>query len=208
MESTFYLPTFKGFYGSHFEDFDFYSEIDYINECRTEKGLKPLSLKYDDLEFDYKQYYIDISRSITDTVFNFLNENNFIKKIDFIEIQSPQYYNYSNDDILVSGVFTKKNIASIKKYVKENFKQFDIFIKENFNSRSGFYSFYSFYSDSASYWFEQMNNFELLNELEIQHILLFICDNEGFDLYDSLYNGFSDVPYCPNVTNLEELINR
>ena len=33
------LPAFNGYYGSIFEDQDTTSELEYINEIRTEKGL-------------------------------------------------------------------------------------------------------------------------------------------------------------------------
>ena len=54
-----YLPVFKGFYGNIYEP-DETNEIDYINELRNDKKLEPIN--YDDCEFDYDKYYLDISR--------------------------------------------------------------------------------------------------------------------------------------------------
>ncbi len=50
-----YLPIFKGYYGSIFKPNED-SEIDYINELRTENN-KP-KINYDEIEFDYNKYYL------------------------------------------------------------------------------------------------------------------------------------------------------
>ena len=91
MDINTYLPIFKGFYGSIFEP-DVDNEIDYINELRQEKN-KP-EIDFDDVNFNYDNYYLELSKEFCFIVWNELED--FIYKIEFSELKSPKYYNYSN----------------------------------------------------------------------------------------------------------------
>ena len=56
-----YLPLFTGFYEGIYEP-DEDMEIEYINELRSDKKLKPIN--YDDCEFNYDDYYLNISSQL------------------------------------------------------------------------------------------------------------------------------------------------
>ena len=198
MKTTILLPAFRGFYGSLFEDADTSSELQYINDCRVENGLEPLE-NDDTIDWDWEQYFVDISKVITDTVEKFLIDINMVKRIDFTKIISPREYNYVNDKIEATA---ELNVKEIKGYINANIDEFDKFVKDNFTSRSGFWSFYS---DDSIEWVRNMKKFKDLNDVEIQYILSFICMNEGFELEDEVYNGMNDVPYCPCAKNINEL---
>ena len=52
-----------------------------------------------------------------------------------------------------------------------------------------------------------MEDFKELDHIEINSVLTFICENEGFDIVNHLYNnGFYDVPFL-QAANFENLTN-
>ena len=72
------LPAFYGYYGSIFDDVDTSSELDYINEIRTENGLT--ELENDDLiKWDYKTYYSQLNIELCNCVEDFLINLDIIK---------------------------------------------------------------------------------------------------------------------------------
>lgn len=194
------LPAFYGYYGSIFDDVDTSNELDYINEIRTKKGLP--ELENDDLiEWDYKDYYSQLNLQLCNCVEDFLSELQLIKSIEFVALHSPKYYNFTNDVIECKIDVNPKNI---RKYINNNLEQFKNHLIENHKSRDGFHSFYECDLD---FWLDRMKSFKELDHIEINSILNFICENEGFDIVDHLYNnGFYDIPFL-QATNFETLIN-
>jgi len=179
------LPAFYGYYGSIFDDQDTSSEFEYINEIRIENGLP--ELENDDLiEWDYKTYYSELNIQLCNCVEDFLIELDIIKSIEFITLHSPKYYNFTNDLIECKIDVNSKNI---RKYINNNLEEFTAHLIENHKSRDGFNSFYEYDFD---FWLDRMENFKDLDHNEIHSILNFICENEGFDIVDSLYNGNYD----------------
>ena len=84
------LPIFKGYYGNPFtENIEDY-EIDNINNIRNDNNKKPIN--FDDFDFDYENYFNELSESLCYKVSDILED--FIKEIKFIKLESPKYYNY------------------------------------------------------------------------------------------------------------------
>jgi hypothetical protein len=179
------LPAFNGYYGSIFDDVDTSSELDYINEIRLENGLPELENDYL-IEWNYKSYYSELNIQLCNCVEDFLIELDIIKSIEFVALHSPKYYNFTNDVIECKIDVNSKNI---RKYINNNLEEFTAHLIENHKSRDGFSSFYEYDLD---FWLDRMDNFKQLDHNEIHSILNFICENEGFDLVDSLYNGNFD----------------
>ena len=194
------LPAFYGYYGSIFDDVDTSNELDYINELRTEKGLS--ELENDDLiEWDYKSYYDELNLQLCECVQDFLTDLEIIKSIDFVALHSPKYYNFTNDVIECKIDVNSKNI---RKYINNNLQEFKKHLIENHKSRDGFSSFYEY---DLGFWLDRMKSFKELDHIELNSILSFICENEGFDIVDYLYNnGFYDIPFL-QATNFETLTN-
>lgn len=194
------LPAFNGYYNSIFDDVDTSSELDYINELRQEKGLS--ELENDDLiEWNYKSYYSELNLQLCDCVEDFLTELDIIKSIEFIALHSPKYYNFTNDVIECKIDVNPKNI---RKYINNNLEEFEKHLIDNHKSRSGFTSFYEYDLD---FWLDRMENFKELDHIEINSILNFICENEGFDIVDHLYNnGFYNIPFL-RATKFETITN-
>jgi hypothetical protein len=185
-----YLPVFPGFYSTIFEP-DEENEISYINELRAEKGLG--EVKFDDIDFDYTDYYNQVAKSVTNVLYNELND--FVKDINFEELISPKYYNYSNDSINVEITLTKENESKIMSYLNENKDSFEKYLSENYTSSSGFISSYD----------NSYNEFMLDKPLEHKHklgsILNFICENEGIT-QETLYYGMEAYLTAKNFNEL------
>ena len=193
------LPAFHGYYGSIFDDVDTSNELECINELRQEKGLS--ELENDDLiEWNYKEYYSQLNLQLCDCVEDFLIELELIKSIEFIALHSPKYYNFTNDLIECEIDVNPKNI---RKYIYNNLEEFTKYLIENHKSRDGFCSFYDY---DINFWLERMNNFEQLDHIEINSILTFICENEDFNIINSLYNGNFDYIML-QASNFETLTN-
>jgi hypothetical protein len=92
------LPAFKGYYGSILDYSDTSGEFDYINEQRSEKGLKPLENE-NTIDWDYNKYYSELNIQLTNCVEEFMIDLGLAKSVDFIALHSPKFYNYVNDVI-------------------------------------------------------------------------------------------------------------
>ncbi len=178
-----FLPLFNGFYGSIF-DIDEYEEIMQYNQDNN------TDCNEDDFEFDYNQYYQDLSEEFCTIVEKLLIDNNIITSLKFEQLVSPKYYNYSNDSIDIEVNINKDNIIS---FIKDNFAAFDEYIRDNYISRSGFVSHYS---NDADEWFNELKTDSLVkDEHQIGAILNFIALN----LIDD-YRG--DIYLLYNTTNV------
>ena len=185
-----YLPIFTGFYESIFEPCED-SEIEHINEIRLDKNLK--SINYDDCDFDYNDYYNRISIQLCEIVENELSD--FINDIKFIKLDSPKYYNYTNDSIIC---IINPNKKSILNYIKNNFDLWSKYLKDNYTSYDGFISSYSNNSKSNDW-----NEYNIINGFhQLGSVLNFIAINEDiteFDLSDSIIDNYIE---CNNYNEL------
>ena len=123
---------------------------------------------------------------LCECVEDFLSELKLIKSIEFIKLHSPKYYNFTNDLIECKIDVNPKNI---RKYINDNLEEFEKHLIDNHKSRDGFSSFYEYDLD---FWLDRMENFKQLDHIEINSILSFICENEGFILENELYNSNFD----------------
>ncbi|QDP51821.1 MAG: hypothetical protein GOVbin212_40 [Prokaryotic dsDNA virus sp.] len=161
-----YLPIFNGFYGSIFEPNEEY-EIEYINELRQKKN-KP-EIDFDDVDFDYHNYYLELSKEFCFIVWNELED--FIYKIEFESLKSPRFYNYSNDYIECK---IKPKKQAILNYIKKNYNNWNEYLKDNYTSYDGFISSYDNYAGS-----EDWSNKNIFNKHQLCAVLSFIAENES-----------------------------
>ena len=186
-----YLPVFPGFYSTIFEP-DESLEISNINEEREQKGLSELG--FDAFEFDYDGYKDQVCRSVTSVVERQLKD--FVTSIDFEELISPRFYNYSNDSINVIIKLSNKNVKAILSYLETNKETFAQYLRDNYTSSSGFISHYD--NDIARF----MADSPLEHKHKLGSILNFICESEGIT-QETLYYGME--AYL-SVKNYSELI--
>ena len=194
MKTETYLPVFKGFYGSIFEP-DETNEIDYINEQRAEKELNEID--FDDCEFDYSKYYLDVSKYLVDEIESELSE--YVESIEFQELKSPQFYNFTNDYI---NVIIKPKPDAIINYIKTYKSEWEKYLLDNYKSYDGFISRYDCFPES-----DDWNNYNIINgRHQLGSVLNFIAENEGInelDVWDWIVGNVS-----LDCTNYSELINK
>lgn len=66
-------------------------------------------------------------------------DDSLIQRIDFVELDSPQFYNYRTDRLVLS---VDVDADGLEKYCfEEHAEQFAKYLKENFTSYDGFHSF-------------------------------------------------------------------
>lgn len=137
-----WLPGFEGLYNSFWDDTGFEdSEIDDINYERKKKNLSPIT--WDDCQFDYSEYYRELSEGITHQVSGYLKDNGFISGYCYEKLVSPKAYNFSNDSINIDFYISKENEQNISEFLDHNQKEFKEYLKSHYTSYDGFYSHYS-----------------------------------------------------------------
>lgn len=108
---------FEGFYESRL----------YYSDC-------PMLPNFDEFERRVGEYATDImyeSLPIPDFT--------LIKKMDFVGIYSPKYYNFETDRLMIEITYDDDALAS---YCFEHTRnEFDIYLRETFSSYDGFHSF-------------------------------------------------------------------
>lgn len=160
MKTKTYLPLFSGFYGSHWDEPDFYGEEEIFDI--------PNDTTYDDF-VDWDAYHNHIAKEMCNEVECLLSD--FVTNIEFESIRSPKYYNFENDSINCEIEFNDK---AIEQYIQDNFSLFKDYIKLMYTSRDGFISSYS---NDATEWLEDWKE----DQHKVGSILEFICTNEGYE---------------------------
>ena len=190
-----HLPIYNGNYGTIWEDAPNEEyEVEYINELRAEKNLNPI--EFDDVEFDYKTFYNELSELITNEVEFQLKD--YVHSIEYFKLNSPKYYNYSNDFIECE---IAPNMEAIKEYINKYQEEWSQYLKDNYTSYDGFISFHS--NDHKSEEWEL--NTACKDYHKLGAILGFIAQNEDikeFDIYDSVIGNISI-----DILNYDTLIN-
>ena len=191
MKTETYLPVFKGFYGSIFEP-DETNEIDYINELRAEKELPEID--YDDCKFNYSEYYKDVSKCLVDEIADELSE--FVESIEFQQLKSPQFYNFTNDYI---DVIIKPKQDAIINYIHNYKSEWKKYLMDNYKSYNGFISSYDCFPES-----DDWNDYNIINgKHQLGSALNFIAENEGIneiDVWDFIVGNV-----CIECSNFDEL---
>ena len=190
MKTNFILPLFTGFYDSIFCQYEswYESELDYLT---SEQGMTDeTATDYLD-KCDTSKCNADMSETIAHKFEEIFNDTFKTKiEIEFTNLESPQYYNFSTDKILASITF---NYGEILELILDNKQAFEKFLKDNFTSYDGFFSSYS--NDFNDWNFPNLSEFD---EVEMWTIFAFLCDLESLDSW-SLYN------YCDDLS--EDFIN-
>lgn len=187
-----YLPLFPGFYGTIFEPYED-NEIEYINELRKDKGLDDIG--WEDCEWDYKDYRERVAECVMRFVEWKLKQMGL--KFTYQAIQSPKFYNFSNDSINVE--VEVENMNKIIQYLNENEDEFRQHIKESYTSCDGFISYHSNNSDN---WIDDLES-EVTLSHKLGATLEFILINEGVTTMDMYEDCISEC-YI-NATNFDEL---
>lgn len=126
-----WLPLFHGFYNTGMIPSD--------NECEVEMLAEEEGISEDEIfdRLDYHAEKLDASKQIVKSVERLLKEIIPDIKISFEKVNSPKFYNFSNDSIDVE-IETETDLTSL---VKDD-EDFKAYIKKKYTSRDGFSSHY------------------------------------------------------------------
>jgi len=122
---------------------------EYENRDKLKKYLENNSLEFWEL-YNYKNIYIDYSKFWIDTFKEWLSsEFDLNISLDFVELSSPKYYNYSTDVIIGKSNLKKHEIKSIlhNDTLNMDFDLLDMFenrVSEVTTSVSGYVAFYDY----------------------------------------------------------------
>lgn len=160
-----YLPIFPGFYNSLID-----------SDYEIESFLNSENLEYNQINFDFKEYSKDCSFYACEFIEKELKDFGVLS-VEFQEIISPKYYNFSTDSVNCKIEIDTKKICW---YIHNNFENFREYIYDNYSNKSGFISSYS---NFASDWVRNTSNFSdfSTNKHYLGSILTFICQNEGIE---------------------------
>jgi len=190
-----YLPIFSGFYGSWYE-----SDLEHKEEMELEYYQDNYceDIEYDDLDFDYEDFYSQCAEGIFYGVFDELVSRDLIKDMTFEKLSSPKYYNFANDSIYVTITLQDKNVSAIMSYLNGYIEDFTEYIKDNYTSRDGFISSYS--NDVQEWLCEE----SLEHSHKLGSILNFILTNDGYneeELFDYVMEYHSPMLSIKNDIN-------
>ena len=188
-----FLPLFHGFYGSYWDEPDFYGEAEHYK----------LPDNFDFASYlNWNKYKNALCIEITKKVEELLSD--YVEKIEFQHLNSPKYYNFENDSIYC--IIRPKKQAIID-YINANRPQLSKYLERKFKSRDGFISFYSY--DIETWEQEYTNGWKKWDAkgIYLGTILDFILENEKIE-HSELYFATEEV--CPsNYLNDEfyEIVN-
>lgn len=172
-----YLPIFQGFYGSLFD-----------SDQAEEMVLENEDLQFDEIEFDYKEYRNRVAEKCVDSVSMFLwNEgslDDLIINIEFEEVYSPRFYNFTNDVINCTYKITDVDFNKLLEYCKTNLSEFKTFLEDNYSGYSGFISFFD--TEPKKWFNEYLKEDSDKFERAFASILEFYLENEDYTVDDML----------------------
>lgn len=123
-------PLFNGFYGTLLGNV-----ID--NEVEIIAGDH--GVDEDSIVFNYEEACKELSELFAEEVENQIKTNLGIEvEMDFVELHSPRFYNYSNDRAFVSITVNVEDVIEQCMWSKKDVEQY---VKDNFTSIPGFISF-------------------------------------------------------------------
>lgn len=189
------LPFFPGFYNSIFDlgekeyeeaQLYFNDYVDVIGEDNAEK----CNLSVDDFEASKEQIEDYMNVIATNFVYNVEKLSpEWVKHINFVEIVSPKFYNYSTDKIICDIELSNDWKEQIERFIDENYEELKDQVRKDWSDRSGFWSFVD---NDIDNW---INNIEEEPDKYIPLILQYqICYEEGNSV-EGVSEGISEITY-------------
>ena len=119
---------FEGFYESSL----YHDDMLYSMSENAEQEM-------DFVEGGWENFQLEVCKKCVDNIMNLMADNNAIKDITFVELNSPRYYNYSTDKLICE---VECDMDAIRKYCYETERDaFNKYLQDNYTSCSGFVSF-------------------------------------------------------------------
>lgn len=204
-----YAPIFSGFYETAYgfePDMNTVIDMLFNDEDYTENQKRFIrhfvSSNYETaVKEDYQQYETDVAKSVCKFLEEELSEFFKMKiEVEFQNIHSPKYYNFSNDSINVNVKCENWDefMGKMLSYVKEHIEHFKEYIKDNYTSYDGFMSFYS--NDVKDWLKEEYSEHEFGSILEFvlrendknieESMMYYVMENVSAEMYCDITENF------------------
>ena len=179
-------PLFPGFYNTIYE-MDTDSVIYNFNEDTD------FEVEYDHIDWDYQGYEKAVCKEFVSTLEPIIKEIfPAIEKMEFVDIESPREYNFTNDKIAMNVTYNSFLPGQIRKYLDSRADDWKQFLEAMYKSREGFMSFYKYKSDDWKECTQNYSNFAGDWNL-LYTVLEFACRNndncDDFPLYETVMEG-------------------
>ena len=198
---SFELPFFPGFYESTLYNSDteyraIEEEVEYYTCDLREEHPEYQGITEDDLEFDYEAYKKDIMDNFISAFED--NAPDIVESVEFDELVSPKYYNFSTDRLFCWVTFSEDWKAVMRKFMLDNYDLLKDHIKEVWSSRDGFCSFTS---NDIDEWFGKIFDEEdptyigimlgyMMRFIDGRDCLSKVSDAIIMDTLEDIYEGF------------------
>lgn len=204
------LGIFKGFYGSDLEE-----EV----EMQVNEDLREIDKEYDDCDISYDMN--ELAKDLFDFAkYEYFNELDFLSNLEYGEMTSPKYYNFSNDKIYFNCDIDKKAFLTWfnKLIVNNDSDVSEMVIESIIDTHTSCSGFTSFHSNDVSDWVSDINEFDITNQDTVYKIGFVISEYiEAVNKIDNDYWDFEDdyleksdragLYSCYNIKEYQELTN-
>ena len=215
-----YLPVFKGFYyaGLLASDINIEMRVDIeveriFHDKDIEIGESIIS-DFLDTAYDYEKDKTETSKLICDTVEESLKElYPWFDSVEFQELRSPKYYNYSDDSIDCALTVQLNGLDGFKAYLlksmADNRKEWADLLKSRYKSCDGFISYHEHDLDS---WVEKVEKVENDPEHNLGALIdmLLIIEERSEKLYENIVYACNESDIfdsCVDWTKFDSLVS-
>lgn len=117
---------------------------------------------------DFSAFKKEVGEKAVELLSDYLDKN-IVTRFEFVDIDSPQSYNYRNDNIVANVTVDEEALENYCYF--ENGEKFANYLKDNFTGRSGFISFVPNKIEKFKEWedtrkWQVMFEFHLLTKME------------------------------------------
>jgi hypothetical protein len=166
----------------------------YMIESDKEEGYIHFGLDYFWDNFQHDKYKLAIQERAHSFINGKIKENGVWVYIKGGQIYSPQYYNYSNDNMDLDVTFSKKDVMEA---VNKDVPKFDEFLKERYSSRDGFTSF------TSNNYLDWLQDFNEENDTAIGAVLTYLFQ----ETIEENHENFIQYVCCDNYMDYREFVD-
>ena len=166
----FVCPLFSGFYNSIFTP-DCNAGDLFNNEDNVDRDIVDYCVNNVEVP---QEYYDEVAKTYLEHIGNYIANVVPNIKIEYVELESPKYYNYETNKIIGTCNYNEVK-EDIKSVLNKYHNIFDFVVKKHFTSYSGFISFYS--NNYKEWDFDNLDHNQLMAVMEVLAIVGFMHDN-------------------------------
>lgn len=189
MRTELELALFKGFYNSNIDS--------YVDDV-VSNDLSEMGVEYDDCDIEYD--YNELAKDIFDFAhYELFSEFQFLSKLEFSELVSPKYYNYSNDKIYFNCDIDKGQFIDwLIDLVDSGGEVWDMVCREIIDQHTSCSGFHSFHSNKTKDWIKDLIEFDLDNSKTVYKLGFILSEYIKADKFLDDHNWNFENKYTTN----------